>query len=140
MSKVTIFKSVVHSTMSIIVSRNFDYKGYWFPGFLSKSRCNYRFNLFKDMPDNKIERDCVVEVKRILKNQIKAHNLEAYKIDYVILNFVNIDDEIYNYYGRQCKKIEVELELKLESGKVFKTNDVLYADSHSALREYKRAN
>lgn len=77
MSKVNIFKSVVHSTMLIIVIRNFDYNGYWFPGFLSKSRCKYHFSLFKDIPNNKIERDCVVEIKRILENQIKAHNLET---------------------------------------------------------------
>ena len=112
----------------------------------------YSFPVYKLLPDNyyrinnpeRLKSFCnlikIEHFKKILKNQIKAHNLEAYKIDYVILNFVNIDDEIYNYYGRQCKKIEVELELKLESGKVFKTNDVLYADSHSALREYKRAN
>ena len=141
MSKINKFLSVVDSTLGVITSRNFNYKGYWFPGFLARPKCYYRFNLFYHKSENKIENDFNAEVLRILNNQIKLQGLEDHKLLSATFEFANTDDKVYNYYGRRCNKIDLKLELTTaKPSRVYRSIKTLYAEYHNPERELRRIN
>ncbi len=138
MGRINKFRSVVNSTMGILTSRNFDYNGYWFPGFIFEDGCDFTFDLNSNQSFNKIHSDCIKAINSIIERQIIINDLTSYKIKSAKFRFKNIIDTVYSCYGRDCKKVNLELEIITETGRVYKCLGNLFTDKHDLSKEKSR--